>query len=87
MNDFTFALRRELNRTCTSDLLGLHSPATHSAADSGRGPTRFPGICSDAVALGVNRRTLHRALKGDWHLPGLLARYHALKRKQLKEAA
>lgn len=49
----------------------------------GRGPrggTRFQHIGCDAKALGVNRRTLHRALTGEWHLPGLRRRYYQLKK-------
>lgn len=43
---------------------------------------RFPGICSDAAALGVRRETLWRALTGKWELPGLLSRYHKHKAGQ-----
>lgn len=52
-----------------------------------RGPTRFPGVCQDAEALGVNRVTLYRTLAGEWRLPGLLGRYQALKAQQEKERA
>lgn len=44
---------------------------------------RFPGICADAKALGVNRVTLWRVLSGHrTDLSGLKARYEALKRQQ-----
>lgn len=46
-----------------------------------RGITRFPGITRDAATLKVNRTTLFRALTGEWKLPGLVGRYHELKRK------
>ena len=52
-----------------------------------RGPTLFPGIVSDAKALGVNRATLYRVLTGEWtHLAGLKRRYETLKRKEAEEA-
>lgn len=60
-----------------------HAPKNsrpRAARKSGRGPTQFPGICRDAKKLGVNRRTLHRALTGEWNLPGLRRRYALLKR-------
>lgn len=41
--------------------------------------TRFPGICADAAALGVNRASLYRMLTGEWQLPALKKRYEALK--------
>ena len=44
--------------------------------------TRFPGICQDAKALGVNRSTLFRALRGDVPLPGLRRRYQLLREKR-----
>ncbi len=43
---------------------------------------RFRGIGSDAITLGVNERTLRRALTGEWKLPKLKARYEALKQTQ-----
>jgi hypothetical protein len=46
---------------------------------------RFPGICADARALGVDRVTLYRVLSGAFtHLPGLRRRYDALKSTQTK---
>jgi hypothetical protein len=57
----------------------LHAPK-RKRTTKGRGRTRFPGITADASALGVNRATLFRVLTGTWRLPGLLARYKALKR-------
>jgi len=40
--------------------------------------TRFPGIVAAATALGVNRSTLFRALRGDVPLPTLRRRYQQL---------
>ncbi len=54
-----------------------------AAKKPGRGKIIFPGICADAEVLGVNRISLYRALKGQWHLPKLLARYRALKKNKL----
>ena len=47
--------------------------------------TRFPNIVADARTLGVHRVTLYRTLTGEFRLPGLLGRYHALKAKQAKK--
>ena len=48
---------------------------------------RFPGICADAQALGVNRITLYRVLTGEFTtLKGLKRRYDALKAEQQKGA-
>jgi hypothetical protein len=41
---------------------------------------RFPGICADAVVLGVTREHLYRVLTGERRSP-LLGRYRALKGK------
>ena len=49
-----------------------------------RRQVRFPGIITDAEALGVNRVTLYRVLNGTWKLPGLKSRYDALKASQKK---
>ena len=47
-----------------------------------RGPTRFPNICEDAEALGVDRVTLYRALSGKRpDLKGLIERYERMKRR------
>lgn len=62
---------------------------TVSKTRSTRKPTRavmFPGICSDAYALGVNQTSLWRCLTGRWNLPKLEERYRALKRAQAAAA-
>ena len=41
---------------------------------------RFHGICRDAETLQVHRSSLYRVLTGEWKIPGLLARYEALKK-------
>ncbi len=42
---------------------------------------RFPGICEDAVELGVHRVHLYMVLAGKRSSDVLLARYRALKRR------
>ena len=49
----------------------------------GRNGSKFPGICADAKALGVDRTTLLRTLKGEWKLKTLSARYRELKGQKL----
>lgn len=36
---------------------------------------KYPHICAAAVALGVRRESIWRALEGQWNLPKLAARY------------
>jgi hypothetical protein len=50
-------------------------------------PKRAPivGICAAAERLGVSRVTLWRAIRGQWHLPRLIARYEALSARSNKE--
>jgi hypothetical protein len=58
-------------------------------ATNRRRKTRFPGICEDASALGVNRRQLYFALTGDRSTDSyrsLLSRYEDLKAKQAAQA-
>jgi len=54
---------------------------TATRRESKKRVIRFKGICADAAVLGVNRVSLFRALTGrpGWNLPGLVARYRALK--------
>lgn len=49
---------------------------------------RFPGVCADARALGVNHRTLQRCLAGEgaWRSKILVARYRQLKGQTLSTA-
>ncbi len=49
----------------------------------GRNGSRFPGICADAVKLGVHRNTLLRVLTGEWKSKTLSARYRHLKGEEL----
>jgi hypothetical protein len=46
---------------------------------------RWPGICADSRALGVNTRTLQRVLSGEWQSKTLSARYRQLKSEKLSE--
>jgi hypothetical protein len=48
---------------------------------------KYGNIVADAAALRVSRVTLWRVLSGRWSSKSLLARYAALKIKQLKKAA
>jgi hypothetical protein len=43
---------------------------------------RFPGICSDARALGIRRESLWRYLSGDWEWPAVTKRRYELVKKQ-----
>ncbi len=52
-----------------------------------RGPTKYPGIIRDATELGVTRVHLWRVLTGERDSRLLMARYSALKARQLKKAA
>lgn len=56
----------------------------HAAKNNSKRKRRwvFRGITADAQALGVNRNTLYRTLKGEWNLPGLTRRYFLLKENQ-----
>lgn len=55
----------------------------HTTQKSGKPKIRrYVGMLADSRALGVHRTTLYRVLRGEWHLPGLLKRYHALKERQ-----
>jgi len=49
---------------------------TKTKVKQGRGPTEFPGITEAATAFGVNRSSLWRAVKREWVLPRLEARYY-----------
>jgi hypothetical protein len=47
-----------------------------------RAPNRFPGICSDAKALGIRRESLWRYLSGEWSWPVVTKRRYELLKKQ-----
>lgn len=70
-------------RLCTKTAQQMMSQqrATHKPKPP-RGDTRFPGICRHAQILGVDRSSLYRALTGEWKLPDLVQRYHALLAKE-----
>jgi hypothetical protein len=53
----------------------------------GRHITRFPGICSDALDLGVHRMHLYQVLTGRHQSYSLLRRYQALKAEQQRSAS
>jgi hypothetical protein len=53
-----------------------------------RGPTRFPGIGSEADQMGIRRETLYRYLTGKWPMPDKTRqRYEAIKAKSRRRSA
>jgi hypothetical protein len=56
----------------------LHA-TTKKSTKAKKRQVRFPGIITDAKALGVHRVTLYRMFTGEWKLPGLSARYRKYK--------